>query len=177
MKKQVIMITMTSLLGSLRGYWRCALTHSLTYLLTHSLTHLLAYLLTHSLTYSLTHLLTHLLTRLLQGQHIIDLIEPSTINSGNGYMEFTSVECPTLACAVQVLSIIRSRAPGVLPSDGSNALGDSDRAHFFLRIVIHRRKTKGNEGMIGGTLSHLHICDLLGIPSLLLTYLLTHSLT
>jgi hypothetical protein len=70
------------------------------------------------------------------------------------------VECPTYDIALQVLLTARERAFGAgLQTPGLNR----DKAHFFLRILIH----KADNDRIGcGSLSYLHIVDLIGTTTI-----------
>jgi len=56
----------------------------------------------------------------------------------------------------QVLLAARTRAPGARAQGPDSALRERDRAHFFLRVVVHR----GGAG--ADAVSHLHLVDLIG---------------
>ena len=116
----------------------------------------------------------------LSGPRFVDLLAPSASAGATagtvGALEFVSVHCPTYAAALkarqdnairalpsrhrplppplQVLLAARSRAPGARAHAPDAAVRERDRAHFFLRVLLHRPGP--------GTISHLHLVDLIG---------------
>lgn len=77
-------------------------------------------------------------------------------------LEFASVVCPTYDVALEVLLTARERAFGTgvqTPSSSKEEI----KAHFFLRILIHKAD---NDKKVLGSLSYLHIVDLIGTSSI-----------
>ena len=89
----------------------------------------------------------------LLGNSIIDLLDIAGRKQKSSD-NFISVECRDLDSAISTLSIARDRAPGARAYSAETVPKETERAHFFCRIVIHRPD--------GGLLSSLHLVDLVG---------------
>jgi hypothetical protein len=111
----------------------------------------------------------------LRGSAIIDLLSPTRVSSAP--LEFAMVTCPDLHTAKGIVDTARSRSPGCCTQNNSQhssstgvaghaaddrsgiaSVSESSRAHFFLRIAVHR--VNSNTGAT--QLSHMHVVDLVG---------------
>lgn len=118
----------------------------------------------------------------LQGNLIIDLCEESA--TGKEPLDFAKIECPDRATAAQVLSSARAKCTAIhshLPA--SKESENSESAHFFMRILIHRQDDDLTDSANStGSVSQIHIVDLVGsspvdykdryIPNVLLVFYL-----
>lgn len=83
----------------------------------------------------------------------------SAVNEGEVPLEFASIECSVISIAKEVISTIRNRSNGIKMHGGAKPMHERDRAHFFLRIIVHQQK--GKETMM----SSVCIADLIGSSS------------
>jgi hypothetical protein len=105
---------------------------------------------------------------MLQENRMVDLMVP--ISTSHDPLDFACIECPDIHTTLQLLHEARSRAIGCLSWDSSQIKVDpnvieSQKAHFFCRILLHNRPaTAGNSQQ--GVLSSLYIADLVGLTSI-----------
>lgn len=98
---------------------------------------------------------------------IVDLCHASAGAGGDAQyfaanaLRFTTVLCPTIETALKTVSSARATCPGVLAKPNRfGSVMEADRAHFFLRVIIHRASAGVTSDI--GRVSHLHVADLIG---------------
>lgn len=89
-----------------------------------------------------------------RGNRVVDLCA----SGGDRESSRRLVDCPSLSVALDVIRSARERATGVECSSRTQQQREEDRAHFFLRAVVHqsRRGDRPGEGVSGS----LVVCDL-----------------
>jgi hypothetical protein len=115
------------------------------------------------------------------GSELIDLMIPYSNNSDP--LNFAIIDCPSYEMAMLLMHEARKRAKGCLSQkqgetigiEGGKRMDESERCHFFARILIHKqfRKEGGEAEKVGmkkendlGGLSCLYLVDLIGLTNI-----------
>ena len=112
----------------------------------------------------------------LRRNNVVDLCDPEDKWSSAGSTKtFVIVDCQDESTALRVIQTARAHCSGVEAIESDYACRDSERAHFFMRITVFRSDNVAVRGSSlnsadsyvpgRGRVSHLHIVDLVGMPS------------
>lgn len=90
----------------------------------------------------------------IRGNNVTDLLDPNKRSTKDSFL---SVTCVDLEAALVALSLARERCPGSRVQDDYQPVSESQRAHFFCRVLVHRP-----DRVDAGRISCLHLIDLVG---------------